>query len=398
LAAHYLDAFPWNGAYRQLGATLQALGILACAAVALPWVSAPRRVWLSLAASVAMGALVAGWLIVVPVAFALLAVEVARRAGGVAWKLLVLLGVWLLLIVLRWAAPAWLRLQFGAWGLYWTCIPPAVIYLVVERSRGQLRDVSRAHEWEYLLALPRFLLPFLQPIGARAFISSRKTSQTPRLALRAFGLSLYAAAGLWVLKATHFAVKSPSDDFSLVLHGPQILANCVLVYAVNASYIFCAVAMFRVLGHDLGSGFRFPFLADSVGDFYRRWNYYFYEYVSSIFYVPLVSWLRRRFPLGLAYILAGYPSILLGVWAVDNVTFQLAVSRGPGSAIEQMTNGRELAGYAAIWTLIIVPHLLASGFRRLRQRRWWQFSARLLTLLAGVVVAVVTFWVGVAIY
>ena len=114
--------------------------------------------------------------------------------------------------------------------------------------------------------------------------------------------------------------------------------------------------------------------------------------------MPLASWLRRHVPLGLAYILAGYPSILLGVWAVDNVTFQLAVSRGPELVIAQITDGRELAGYAAIWTLIIIPHLLAGRFRSLRQRRWWRVSARLLSWLAGAAIMIATFWVGIAIY
>ena len=65
---------------------------------------------------------------------------------------------------------------------------------------------------------------------------------------------------------------------------------------------------------------------------------------------------------------------------------------------EDEFDGRELAGYAAIWTLIIIPHLLAGRFRSLRQRRWWRVSARLLSWLAGAAIMIATFWVGIAIY
>ena len=44
-----------------------------------------------------------------------------------------------------------------------------------------------------------------------------------------------------------------------------------------------------MLGYDLGSGMDKPLLSRSFAEFFRRWNYYIYESVRSLFLFPLVG-------------------------------------------------------------------------------------------------------------
>jgi hypothetical protein len=219
-----------------------------------------------------------------------------------------------------------------------------------------------------------------------------------RLALRALGLAAYGVACLIAVQHTHYALRGSGEAFDALRTAKRVLQNGVLIYGVNASGIFCTVALFRLAGYDLGSGFRFPLLATSFSDLYRRWNYYFYEFVSTIFYLPLATALRRRVPLWLAYTLAGYVSVLLGVWAVDNLTFQLGVGGFGPSLWRELSDWQDLLVHGAIWSLILLPQVALARFRKLRQRTFWRVAAHILTLAAGAGVLLVLSWYGVTLY
>jgi hypothetical protein len=388
----------WNGDYTRTVANVKMLGALAGITAGLPWLRAGLRPCAVLAASIVVGALTARWLVLVPLSFAWLAVRVSRSGWQTRLKLLLLLGVWLAVVVGKWLGPSWLGLSSGVLSMYWACLPAAVICLVVERARGQLAGIGALEEWIYLLAPPRFFLPFLQPISARTFVGSRQRVLTPKLALRALGLGLYGVVCLLPLKYAHYSIKNPGEGLLLWFRLPLLLENAVLIYAVNAARIFCGVALLRLLGYSLGSGFRFPLLASSFSEIYRRWNYYFFEFVTSIFYLPLVSRLRRAMPLSLAYVLAGYPSILLGVWTLDNITFQLAIGHNAKPVLEQLLDWRELLGYFGIWSLIILPQVALSKFRRLRRRLAWRVLAHVATATVAMGVLAATFYYGVGLY
>lgn len=398
LWAHGYGAFFWNGSYARPQLTPGLLAVMAAVMASLPWMSARRRPQLALLGSLLVGALITGYLLIVPLLFCALALRVSRASWSVWQKLLVLLGVWLAVTVLMWVAPRAPGLYYGGLSLYWACLPPAVIWLVVERARGLLNDVQPCDEWAYFLAMPRFVLPFLQPIGAARFMRSQRELLTPRYSLGALGLGLYAILCFWIIVFTHYSVKSPTDELSLVHHGPRIARNLARIYAFNAGQIFCAVAILRMLGYDLGSGFRYPLLASSFSDIYRRWNYYFFEYATSIFYFPLITWLRARLPLWLAYVIAGYVSILCGVWLVDNVFAQLPMGRFGVQMLEQVTNWQELTGDLLAWSLIIWPQVLLGPFRRLRRHWWWRAAAHALTLAVAVAVLVTLFVYRITVY
>jgi hypothetical protein len=299
--------------------------------------------------------------------------------------------------MVKWVAPRSVHLPYGTLALYWACLPAAVICLVVERARGQLNDATRTQEWAYLLAPPRFFFPFLQPIRASRFISSPQP-YTRRLALTGLGLAVLAALCLLAVHHLHYSVKAPGERAGISIDAPWVLKNAVLVYSINASRIFVAVALLRHLGYGLGSGFRFPLLATSFNDLFRRWNYYFYEYVSAIFYLPLVNWLRRYLPLKVAYVLAGYPSILLGVWAIDNVFFQFPIGRNADATWVQISDWRELAGYALIWSVIILPQALFGRLVRRLSPGWRRNLGWLLTIGVGAAIYTAFYWHRVAVY
>lgn len=392
------DLFSWNGRWSADPRALT-FGTIAAVCALLPWVPAASRRRATLFGSILIGTILLRWLIVVPLLLAWLATRVARQPWPNWLKLALLLGGWVGVVLLGWHAPHGLHLRYAAFVVYWSFLPAPLICLVVERSRGQLDSATELDEWLYLLAYPRFFTPFLQPIGAARFIASGGAARTPRLALRGLLLGLYCILGYVAMQHWHYSVKNPSDDFPLAQDPWFITRNALYLYSINATVIFCAVAQLRLLGYDLGSGFNFPMLSTSVAEFYRRWNYYFFEFAASIYYWPLVNRLRRWMPPWLAYIVAGYPSILLGVWVLDNVFAQFPARPGGLAMFQQLADWRKLLAYTFFWSLIILPQaLFASPLRKLRRFGWWRAVTRLATVTLLACVLVLLFVYGIVVY
>jgi hypothetical protein len=369
------------------------LGTIAVAAAARPWLPLRHRPAAVLIASIAVAAMILRWFTPVAVASAILAVRTARLPWPTSRRLAVLLGTWLIATAIGWLvlrAPHSAYLPFAG---FWGCLPPALIWLVLDNDSGELEGVPEREQWTYLLALPRFAAPFLQPIGAARFVNSQKLAASPKLAARGLALGLYACVVFYALKHTHFSAKSTTDVLSLAEHGPRIARNIVHIYAYNAGNIFLAVAILRVLGYDLGSGFNWPTLSASPAEFFRRWNYYFFEFANRAIFLPLVSRLRRRrLPVWAAYGIGAYASFALGVWGLDHVS-RLPASYLGISAYASFTNPHELRVHFAMWTLAISGQLLLLPLRRFQRRVWWRVVGNAYTwavVLAGIVALFVT--------
>jgi hypothetical protein len=386
--AHQLGIMAWNGADRSTPAMAFLVCLLAGSAAVLPWLPESRRNVARALASLLVGVFVFRFLLIVPLVLGVAVLRISRTSWPTWRKVALVLGIWLTVVLLCWVTPRGFGMPYRALGAYLACLPAPLICLVVERARGMLDDVDPLQEWLYLLGAPRVVVPFLQPVGAARLIRSRREEASYRLPLTALGLALLGIAGCAALRYTGYHVKGGFADLSLRAHGPTIAENVVHLYAVNATAIFVVVPMYRLLGYDLGSGFRFPFLATSFAEFYRRWNYYYFEYVSTIFYQPLVSWLRRRLPLKAAYVLAGYPSFLLGAWALDKIFLQLPASRSLAEVFSVARNWQELGLYFAVWTLVIGSQLLLGPIRSLRRFWWWRLLGWLVTV--GTVLTAVT--------
>ena len=387
----------YNGQF-ETGYRLVHFGLAAALCAGLPWVPAARKRRVLLGASLLVGASLLGLLLAVPVLMAWLASRVSRAAWSTSVKLGLLLGIWVLVPVATWPVRPHLRLRYDELSMYWSTVFASVVCLVVERARGQLEGVEPLDEWLYLLVFPRFFIPFLQPIGVRRFVDSWHERASSRVALRGLALGLYSVLGYFAIRYTIYALKSPLAPFNIMTHGPQILTNGVRIYAFNATIIFSAVALLRLVGYDLGSGFHYPLLATSVADVYRRWNYYLFEYATSMFYLPLVTHLRRVLPVRLAYLVAGYASVLLGVWALFNVIAMWPLGQYGVQMWSSMRDGKALLGYFGVWSLIILPQALLAPLRRLRRFRWWKVSSHILTIGTGLALATYAFVNGITVY
>jgi hypothetical protein len=356
------------------GGTLM-LSVLAVALAALPWVPPHHRSKGVFALSIVIASWLLHLLVVVPLAFTWLALRTVRQPWQRSRKLALLLSVWLAVSVLGWFAIPHLARYLTLAG-YWGALPAAIIWLVLDHERGRLDGVSLHEQSLYFLAFPRFCAPFIHPIGAARFMRSWRTTHSAWFSVRAVLLGLHAIAAFWVLGHTHFAAMSSTDTFSLVVHGPRVFRNGLHIYAYNCGSIFLAISLCRVAGYELGSGFNWPGLSSSPSEFFRRWNYYFFDFASNVIFVPIVTRLRRWLPLWLTYAIGGYASFALGVWVLD------ILSRFPQSylglaTLKALTNVYDLRVHLIFWSMIIAAQLLIMPARRLRRFWWWRAAGHI---------------------
>jgi hypothetical protein len=238
----------------------------------------------------------------------------------------------------------------------------AAFYLVIERARElPARRSTVLADAFYLLALPRLVVPFFQPISPRQLARCERPDMPLDRIWRAAGLAAYAA-GVAVLAWTLGGVARRID------YPPLVLAVRFCHLYARATYtIFIAVAMFRLLGFYLPSGFRTPFLSRSFAEFFRRYNYYVRDAVLSLFYYPLLGRLRHSLSPRAATIVSAYAAIVLGSFLLHDLLVPMVTTIEPSSVIGYYVDPVRIAGIVALWTLIIVP-TAGMGPRRLPPR------------------------------
>lgn len=234
--------------------------------------------------------------------------------------------------------------------LIWAGQLYAAFYLVIERERElPERRSTVVMDAFYLLALPRIVVPFFQPISPRQLAGCERPDLPANRIWRAAGLAAYAA-GVAVLAWTLGGVARRID------YRPLALAVRFCQLYARATYtIFTAVAVFRLLGFYLPSGFRTPFLSRSFAEFFRRYNYYVRDAVLSLFYFPLLGRLRHSLPPRAATIASAYLAIIAGSFLLHDLLVPMVTTIEPSSTIGYYVDPVRIVGIVGLWTLIIVP-------------------------------------------
>lgn len=341
------SALRWAGTEAQIAVYgLCAVAAFASALAPPSWRRAILLVAALGAAPLALGAWAAVWL-----GFAASVIAIARAPIHVVGRVIASLVLWAVLPVARvtWFDSA-AQSETILLAILWAGQLYSALYLVIERERElpELRSTVLADAF-YLLALPRLVTPFFQPISPRQLARSERPEFSLRRVWRAAGLAAYAA-GVAVLAATL------GELARRIAWMPLQLGVRFCQYYAHVTYtIFTAIATFRLLGFDLPSGFRTPFLSRSFAEFFRRYNYYVRDAVVSLFYYPLLGRLRYHLSPRAATILSAYTAIVGGSFLFHDVLIPTAITLEPSAAMRWAFDPVRLLGLLGQWTLTVVP-------------------------------------------
>jgi D-alanyl-lipoteichoic acid acyltransferase DltB (MBOAT superfamily) len=172
-----------------------------------------------------------------------------------------------------------------------------------------------------------------------------------------------AVAG-WQLVRTLRTLDDPTVH--AIVHQRVVfeLLRFVAAYAHVTYTIFLAVAVYRLLGFELPSGFRRPFLSRSFSEFFRSYNHYVRDAVLSLLYFPMLGHLRHHARPRLATIGAAYASIVIGSFLLHDLLVPLAIAVEPVGTFAFYLDPVRIASMLVLWTLIIVPNAGIAPRRR----------------------------------
>lgn len=119
-----------------------------------------------------------------------------------------------------------------------------------------------------------------------------------RAGVRLVAWGCVLAVGAWVLREVY----DPKTLTLAALHAHDTLRVALLglpYYPLQPALEVCAsaailVGLVRIAGIDLGVSFDRPLTAQTLGEFWRRWNTHFRDLLVELFYVPTVLRMRRR--------------------------------------------------------------------------------------------------------
>jgi hypothetical protein len=291
--------------------------------------------------------------------YVVVVVALARPRRRLWLRILVAVAAWLALPVAHWFT---LLPQAGP-RLYptiiiWVGLLYSALYVLIQHRRAPDR-LGLVDEVFYLVAPPRLLVPFFQPISPWLTLAAVGDVDLRRFA-RAVGLALYGG-GLLTSAGLLYRVPATGPWSAFVLHF-------FTYYARAAGLIFLSIALFRALGCDLPSGFRWAFRSQSFADFFRRWNHYVRDAVLTLFYFPFLARLRRYLPRRAAEILAPYLAIFVGSFLLNDLLVPLCTSATPWHALRRTLSPAHLATLLVFWSAIILPRQFA---RVPRPQRGW---------------------------
>jgi hypothetical protein len=323
--------------------------IVAAAIVCACWPARRRAV---LAAGGAIGLTIALHAWVLPLfGYVVLAIVLARLAIPIAARFAIAIVAWLAVPAARIAVlGAQAQADTILLALWWVGLLYACLYLIVERARALPGEATTAVDDAcYLVAPARLVIPFFQPISPRDLFERERPSYSWRLIGRGAALAGYGLAlGVIAHKAPHVFRGHGQPLHSAV--------RFVAFYARVAHAIILAIAVFRLLGFALRSGFRWPFVSRSFAELFRRFNFYVRDAVVSLFYMPILGHLRHRLPRRAASIVAAFAGILIGSFVLQDLLIPCGIAIDPLDELGQLLRPHRVLGMLAMWCLIVFPN------------------------------------------
>ena len=200
------------------------------------------------------------------------------------------------------------------------------------KSIGFLVDVYRNPEagTKDPIALLQYLSFFPQitagPISRFGQFSGQLTNRELSVQTAAFGLRrfLVGLAKKAVLCGSIAALvdgvfaENALGDFRLAWLGA--LGYSLQIYLDFSGYSDMAIGLGQMLGFTTPENFRYPYIADSVGDFWRRWHISLSGWFKDYLYIPLGGNRRGKLRAGLNKAIV---FTLCGLWHGANWTFLL---------------------------------------------------------------------------
>lgn len=230
----------------------------------------------------------------------------------------------------------------------------SAFYVLVEREREPVETRSTVlGDVFYLVALPRIVLPFFQPISPRLIARRERANFPRRLIWNGLGLGVLGTAFAACAWLAHYPIRYLEHHH---LHWLAIGVEYLEFYVRVTYTIFLAIAVFRLLGFELPSGYRKPFLSRSFAEFFRRFNHYVRDAVLSLFYFPLLGHLRHRASARVASVASAYLAILVGSFALHDLLIPMSTTIEPASTIDYFLDPVRVGSMFLLWTLIIVPN------------------------------------------
>ena len=281
--------------------------------------------------------------------FSLFLCALARARLRLWLKITAALTIWAVPLVARFVMlPMQERSATAMVVIVWAQFAYSTLYLLIERERRKRKPVL-VDDFFYLLAVPRLIEPFFQPISPTLVRSRKGPLDGKRIArglgLGFLGMAWFALLGIWQRNEVPYALR-----WEAVVFVP---------YLRLAAQIFISISLFRLLGYDLLSGSRQPFFSRSLSDFYRRSNHYVRDAVVSLFYFPFATWYRKRSRGVALMIVPSFVAVFVGSFLLNHLLIPVVTAPDAVEAFASQVAPLELAVPAILWTGVILSPLLS---------------------------------------
>lgn len=163
---------------------------------------------------------------------------------------------------------------------------------LIDLYRGQVAPQKRFVDFGLYIALfaqlvagPIVRYPEFVPQLTERHMDCSGFAEGVRRFLLGLGKKVLLANNLGVIWETVYAI--PAEELSMGSAWVGLLAFALQIYFDFSGYSDMAVGIGRLLGFTLPENFQYPYLADSVSAFWRRWHITLGQWFRNYLYIPL---------------------------------------------------------------------------------------------------------------